>query len=55
MIIKNQEKALTTAKKLIDQLRRDHKNQIEAIDSDLKWSIPVLNELQRMPNYFKKS
>jgi len=55
MIIKNQEKALTTAKKLIDQLRKDHKNQVEAIDSDLKWSIPVLNELHRMPNYFKKS
>jgi len=55
MIIKNQEKALTTAKKLINQLRRDHKNQVEAIDSDLKWSIPVLNELHRMPNYFKKS
>jgi len=55
MIIKNQEKALTTAKKLIDQLRRDHKNQIEAIESDLKWSLPVLEELQRMPNYFKKS
>jgi len=53
MIIKNQEKALTTAKKLIDQLRKDHKNQVKAIDSDLKWSIPVLNELQRMPNYFE--
>ena len=55
MIVKNQEKALTTAKKLIDQLRKDHKNQIEAIESDLKWSLPVLEELQRMPNYFKKS
>jgi len=55
MIIKNQEKALTVAKRLIEQLRKDHKNQTEAIDGDLKWSIPVLNELQRMPNYFKKS
>jgi len=54
MIIKNQEKALTTAKKLINQLRKDHKNQVKAIDSDLQWSIPVLNELQRMPNYFER-
>jgi len=53
LIAKNQEKALTVAKRLIDQLRKDHKNQVEAIDSDLKWSIPVLNELQRMPNYFE--
>jgi len=55
LIVKNQEKALTTAKKLIDQLRKDHKNQVEAIESDLKWSLPVLEELNRMPNYFKKS
>ena len=53
MITKNQQKSLTVAKKLINQLRKDHKNQVEAIDSDLKWSIPVLNELQRMPNYFE--
>jgi len=54
MIVKNQEKAMATAKKLIGQLRRDHKNQVEAIDNDLKWSVPVLNELQRMPNYFER-
>ena len=53
MIIKNQQKSLTVAKKLINQLRKDHKSQVEAIDSDLKWSIPVLAELNRMPNYFE--
>jgi len=53
MIIKNQQKSLNVAKKLIGQLRRDHKSQVEAIDSDLKWSIPVLAELNRMPNYFE--
>jgi len=55
IIIKTQRKALTTAKKLIDQLYHDHKDQKDVIQSDLKWSVPVLEELQRMPNYFKKS
>ena len=53
MIIKNQQKSLTVAKKLINQLRKDHKSQVEAIDDDLRWSIPVLAELNRMPNYFE--
>ncbi len=55
MIIKTQRKALATAKKLIDQLCNDHKAQKDVIQSDLKWSLPVLEELNRMPNYFKKS
>jgi len=55
IIIKTQRKALATAKKLIDQLYSDHKDQKDVIQSDLKWSVPVLEELQRMPNYFKKS
>jgi len=53
MIIINQQKSLTVAKKLINQLRKDHKSQVKAIDSDLKWSIPVLAELNRMPKYFE--
>ena len=53
MIIKTQRKALRTAKKLIEQLYRDHKEQKDVIESDLKWSVPVLEELQRMPNYFE--
>jgi len=53
MIIKNQRKVLATAKKLIDQLYNDHKDQKDVIQSDLKWSLPVLEELQRMPNYFE--
>ena len=53
MIIKTQRKALATAKKLIEQLYRDHKDQKDVIQSDLKWSVPVLEELQRMPNYFE--
>ncbi len=52
IIIKTQRKALGTAKKLIDQLYHDHKDQKDVIQSDLKWSLPVLEELQRMPNYF---
>jgi len=55
MIIKTQRKVLATAKKLIDQLFNDHKAQKDVIQSDLKWSLPVLEELNRMPNYFKKS
>ncbi len=54
IIIKIQRKALATAKKLIDQLYNDHKDQKDVIQSDLKWSLPVLEELNRMPNYFKK-
>jgi len=53
MIIKTQRKALTTAKKLIDQLCNDHKDHADIIKNDLKWSVPVLEELQRMPNYFE--
>jgi len=53
IIIKTQRKALGTAKKLIDQLYNDHKDQKDVIQSDLKWSVPVLEELQRMPNYFE--
>ena len=53
MIIKTQRKALATAKKLIEQLYRDHKDQKDVIQSDLKWSVPVLEELQRMPNHFE--
>jgi len=53
MIIKTQRKALATAKKLIDQLCNDHKDHADIIKNDLKWSVPVLEELQRMPNYFE--
>ena len=53
LIIQTQRKALATAKKLIDQLCRDHKDQIDVIQTDLQWSVPVLDELQRMPNYFE--
>ena len=53
MIIKTQRKALRTAKKLIEHLYRDHKDQKDVIQSDLKWSVPVLEELQRMPNHFE--
>jgi len=54
LIIKTQRKALASAKKLIDQLCRDHKDHADIIKNDLKWSLPVLEELNRMPNYFKK-
>ncbi len=54
MIIKTQRKALSTAKKLIDQLYNDHKDQKDVIQSDLKWSLPVLEELNRMPNFFER-
>jgi len=53
MIIQTQRKALGTAKKLIDQLYNDHKDQKDVIQDNLKWSMPVLDELQRMPNILK--
>ena len=53
MIMELQRKALSTAKKHIDQLCRDHKDHADIIQDDLKWSIPVFDEIQRMPNILK--
>jgi len=50
MILQTQRKALSTAKKFIEQLYTDHKDHADIIQNDLKWSVPVLEELQRMPN-----
>jgi len=55
MIMETQRQVLRIAKKQIDQLCKDHKDYADIIQDDLRRSIPVFEELQRMPNYFKKS
>lgn len=48
MIIEYQQEVLERVEKLIGQLCKDHNYQEEAIKNDLKWSLPVLEEIQRI-------
>jgi len=54
MIIETQRQVLRIAKKQIDKLCKDHKDHADIIKDDLRRSIPVFEELQRMPNYFER-